>query len=228
MSASSTSVEVERRRAAAPRACRLVRAVMRPFFDGRAPVGAAGARSPIERGLVALVDGDRDAGVRETHRDAAAHRAEAEHCRLADRSRCRVLGQVGNLGRSAFGEERMPQRARLGRLDQLNEDLRARTPCLRRTASCTAASTASTHLSRAQAGRATALATAWRARRRTRRRSTPAGNGDLLVAQLRMAAALPRPRARKRQHAVEDRAFDDTFDQPVVQSALRRRSDCRW
>ena len=53
-------------------------------------------------------------GVRETHRDAAAHGAGAHHrdaCDLALRS---LVVEARDLAGGALGEERMPQRLRLG------------------------------------------------------------------------------------------------------------------
>ena len=60
----------------------------------------------------------------EVHRDAAAHRAGADDRRR--RSICarrRVLGDVGNLGGCALGEESVAQRARFRRLHELDEQL---------------------------------------------------------------------------------------------------------
>ena len=61
--------------------------------------------------------------VGEVHRDAAAHRAGADHGRLADLRRRRLRGHVGNLGRLALGEEEVTLGLRLRRVERLDEEL---------------------------------------------------------------------------------------------------------
>src|SRR5437762_3425651 len=78
---------------------------------------------PIER-----LPGDLDhrhwnTDVGEDHRDAAAHRAGADHGRLADLRRRRLRGHVGNLGRLALGEEEVTLGFRLRRVERLDEEL---------------------------------------------------------------------------------------------------------
>jgi hypothetical protein len=92
-------------------------------------------------GLVALADGadalveplairfqnrHRDPRVREIHGDATAHGAGADDGRAADRSRRRFLGDVGDLGGGALGEEGVAQRARLGRAQEGEEEVALR------------------------------------------------------------------------------------------------------
>jgi hypothetical protein len=92
---------------------------------GRRPlvVLADHAEAAVERCLVALDDRDGDADVGEVHRDAATHRARAEHtARLDVEERC-VLGDVGDLVGRAFGEEGVPLGGRLRAGHQLHEEL---------------------------------------------------------------------------------------------------------
>ena len=94
---------------------------MRPFFAVASQLRrqVARPRSSAARSFSNTVH--RNAGIGEAHRDAAAHRAEAEDGRRADRPRRRVLRDVRNLRRRALGEERVPQRLRLRRLHEFDE-----------------------------------------------------------------------------------------------------------
>ena len=76
----------------------------------------------FERGLVAFNDRDRDAGVGEVHRNAAAHGAGAEHTGVLNVDRGRVLGDIGDLVRLAFGEEGVALRSGLGAGHELHEE----------------------------------------------------------------------------------------------------------
>ena len=76
---------------------------------------------------------------------------------LLDLARRRVLGDVGDLGGRALGEERVAQRPRLGRLHEAEEDLALDLAGLRRTACRREAATASMHLTGAGKFFATAL-----------------------------------------------------------------------
>ena len=62
-------------------------------------------------------------GVGEVHRDAAAHRAGADHRRLLDLLGRRVRRDVRDLGRLALGEEEVALGLRLRRVEELDEEL---------------------------------------------------------------------------------------------------------
>ena len=78
--------------------------------------------APFERIVIALDDRDRDTGVGEVHRNAAAHGAGAEHTGFLDVDRGRVLGDVGDLVRLAFGKEGVALRSGLGAGHELHEE----------------------------------------------------------------------------------------------------------
>ena len=82
--------------------------------DRRLVVPANRREPALERRSVDLLQQHRDAGVGVGHRDAAAHRAGADHRRPFDLTRRRVLRDVGNLRDVAFGEKQVHERARLG------------------------------------------------------------------------------------------------------------------
>src|SRR5213593_635094 len=81
------------------------------------------AEAAIERLPGDLDHRHRNTDVGEVHRDAAAHRAGADHGRLADLRRRRLRGHVGNLGRLALGEEEVTLGLRLRRVERLDEEL---------------------------------------------------------------------------------------------------------
>ena len=207
-SALKSSVGRQQRRGA----CRTCSAVMRPFFAVASQLRAAHGQSPIERRLVLLEHRDRNAGVGEAHRDAAAHRAESEHGGRTDRPRRRALRYIGDLRRRALGKERMPQRLRLRRLHEFDEVAAfARQAFVERQARPTA-STASTHFSGAGSPRA-CLATSARAVPNNalgvrRRQATPR-----YVAQAGTGAA-PRHFGQQTSYAVE-RVPRDHASRPV-------------
>src|SRR5665213_1352993 len=63
------------------------------------------AEPAVERVLLDLDDGHRNAGAGEVHGDAAAHGARAEDADAHHRNDRRVVGDIGDLGRLSFGEE---------------------------------------------------------------------------------------------------------------------------
>ncbi len=77
----------------------------------------------VERLLLDLEERDRDAGIGEVHRDAAAHRARADDAGGLDRALRRVGRHVLHLGGLALGEEVVALRRRLGGRQQLHEQL---------------------------------------------------------------------------------------------------------
>ena len=88
----------------------------------------------LERGLVVLDDRHRNADIGEVHRDAAAHRAGADHGRALDLARRDVLADARDLRGLALGEEDMALRLRLVADDQLHEEARALSSAPRRSA----------------------------------------------------------------------------------------------
>ena len=81
-------------------------------------VPAHDAQALIQRLPVHFQHLDWNAGIGEIHRDAAAHGARADQCRGFDFAYRRIVGYVRNLADLAFGEEQVPQRARLVRFHQ--------------------------------------------------------------------------------------------------------------
>mmetsp|Transcript_21061 Transcript_21061/g.81577 ORF Transcript_21061/g.81577 Transcript_21061/m.81577 type:complete len:639 (-) Transcript_21061:1062-2978(-) len=77
----------------------------------------------VEGFLLGLQDRDRQSGVQEIHRDAAAHGAGADDTDLGDAAQRRVLGHVGDLAGHALGEEQVAQGLGLGRQHQRGEAL---------------------------------------------------------------------------------------------------------
>jgi hypothetical protein len=77
----------------------------------------------VQRFLLRLEDGDRDAGVREVHGDAAAHGAGADHGRGLDLADRRIGRHVRDLAGGALGKESMAQGLRLHGLGQVDEAL---------------------------------------------------------------------------------------------------------
>ena len=95
---------------------------------GQLPLRRAGlvilahqAGAAVERLVAHLDDRHGDARRQEVHRNAAAHRAGADHSDLADRARFGVFGQAIDLGRLALGEEEIALRRRLLAAHQLHE-----------------------------------------------------------------------------------------------------------
>ena len=183
---------------------------MRPFFAVASQLARQVGESPVERSTVFFVDGDRDAGVGEAHRDAAAHRAEAEHRRLADGPRRRAFGHIGDLGRGALRKEGVAQRLRLRRLHQFDEEA-----ALAREAFVERHDDGGLDRVDAAAGRrqSTRLLGDFGARRAEQGLDADAGRQrSRHVAQARMGAA-PRHFGRKLQYAIERVARYDAFDQ---------------
>ena len=89
----------------------------------RVVVLADHAEAAVERVLLDLDDRHRNADVGEVHRDAAAHRAGADHADLLDRNRRGVVRHVRNLPHLALGEEHVALRGRLRAGHQLHEQL---------------------------------------------------------------------------------------------------------
>ena len=77
----------------------------------------------VDQALLAVDEDDREARVREDHRDAAAHRPGAEHGDALDGQGRRVGRDVRDLRGLSLGEEDVPERRRLGRGDGLFEEL---------------------------------------------------------------------------------------------------------
>ena len=75
----------------------------------------------IQRLLRGLDDGDRDAGIGEVHRNAAAHGSGTDDGDLLDRARFRALRHVEHLGGLALGEEQVALRLRLIAGHELHE-----------------------------------------------------------------------------------------------------------
>src|SRR5512135_1263371 len=94
-----------------------------PFGHGVGVVLPDRRETAVERLLLHLDQGHRDAGVYEAHGDAAAHGAGADDRRFPDVARRRVFRHVGDLGGLAFGEEHVAQRLRFGGVDQILEAL---------------------------------------------------------------------------------------------------------
>ncbi len=79
------------------------------------------AEPAVERRLLSFDDRHGDADVEEIHRDAAAHRAGADHADLLDGQRRRVVGDIGDLPDLALGEEHVALRLRLRRRQQFQK-----------------------------------------------------------------------------------------------------------
>ena len=77
----------------------------------------------VQRLLAHLQHLDRDPGVGEVHRDAAAHGAGTDHGGRLDFARRGVLGNIRYLGHLAFGEKQVAQRLGLGACAQALEQL---------------------------------------------------------------------------------------------------------
>ena len=91
--------------------------------SGRLVILADDACASVQRFLLHLDDRDGDSRGQEVHRDAAAHRAGADHADLVDRAQLGVGGHVVDLRRLTFGEEQMPLRGGLDAAHQLHEFL---------------------------------------------------------------------------------------------------------
>ncbi len=79
------------------------------------------AQAALQRFLFGFDDGDRNAGVGEVHRDAAAHGAGADDADLRDRQRRCVGRHIRNLPHFALGEEHVALRGRLHAAHRLLE-----------------------------------------------------------------------------------------------------------
>ena len=86
-------------------------------------VAAHDRNAAIERLFRRLHDRDRNSGREKIHRDAAAHRAGADHPDATDRLRRHVGTDVGDLGGLPLGEEDMPLSLGLSRRQQRHEHL---------------------------------------------------------------------------------------------------------
>jgi hypothetical protein len=161
----------------------------------------------VERVLLHLEQLHRDAGIDEVHRDAAAHRAGADHRCQLDVAHRRVGRHVGNLARRTLAEERMAKRARLGRLHQVQEQLAlARHSLFERQLDRS--------LDRLDASRRRREVLRHRARRV--QRELQEGLGvimlDLQVAHLRQAELVGNRLAGKRNGRLDDVAVDDLIE----------------
>ena len=85
---------------------------------------ADGRHSAIERLLAGLLDDHRNSGIRVRHRDAAAHRARADHRRATDFPRLNVRGNTGNLRDRALRKEGVDQRLALRGVQALAKQFR--------------------------------------------------------------------------------------------------------
>jgi hypothetical protein len=91
---------------------------------GRVLVVASDHGKPAVEGLLLrLDDGDRDAGVEEVHRDAAAHGPGPDDADPLDRDRGCVVRHVGDLGDLALGEENVALGCRLCPRDKAAKEL---------------------------------------------------------------------------------------------------------
>jgi hypothetical protein len=90
---------------------------------GRLVVLLHHAHAALELLLAGLDQRHRDTGIGERHRDAAAHGAGADDGDPLDIARLGALGNAGDLGRFALGEERITLRLRLVARHQLEEAL---------------------------------------------------------------------------------------------------------
>ena len=92
--------------------------------NGRPVIGGDPVEPLLQPVAAGLDQGDRDAGIGKAHRDAAAHRAGADHGGPIAIGRGRVpSGHARDLGRLALGEEDVPLRLRLVAGDELAEEL---------------------------------------------------------------------------------------------------------
>ena len=94
-----------------------------PAGDCRAVICGDSVEPFLQEVAAGLDDGDRDAGIGETHRDAAAHRAGADDHARCDRARLCRFRHIGHLRRLALGEEDVALCFRLVAGDQLSEEL---------------------------------------------------------------------------------------------------------
>ena len=101
------------------------------------------AHAALELLLAGLDQRHRDTGIGERHRDAAAHGAGADDGDALDLARLCAVGNAGDLGGLALGEEGVALRLRLVAGHQLRGSPRAPSSGLRRTAGRCAAPTAS-------------------------------------------------------------------------------------
>ena len=90
---------------------------------GRLVILADHAGAAIERLLRHFDDRHGNAGAQEVHRNAATHRAGADHADAFDRALDGIGGDVVDLGRLAFGEEDVALRGGLVAHHQLHEFL---------------------------------------------------------------------------------------------------------
>ena len=77
----------------------------------------------VERGLIHVLEQNRNAGIRVRHGDAAAHGAGANDSSTRDRTRGRVFWHARNPAGLALREEHVPHRFRLDRQDAVGEQL---------------------------------------------------------------------------------------------------------
>ena len=90
---------------------------------GRLVILAHHAGAAVERVLRHFDDRHRNARRQEVHRNAAAHRAGADHADALDVARAGVLGDAVDLRRLALGEEEILLGAGLGRRHQPHEQV---------------------------------------------------------------------------------------------------------
>ncbi len=81
------------------------------------------AKPFVKRGLIAIEDNDRNAGIGEGHRDAAAHRPGPDDAYALDFSRLHLVGKAGNFNDLPFREKGMDEPVALPVVQSLMKQL---------------------------------------------------------------------------------------------------------